>query len=169
MDSKELNKVLKGRAIELGLCEKWQSEWDKEETKQELIEKYLKGIDFCISHDYPKLEFIKAYFPKNLLFQNGIFVDDKVDAINIKTAVLLGESSGKVRYEGLRAGSVYVRHSSVLRIEAVEGARVFVEIYDDCIVTVTADEHSKVFIYQHGGHVKSDGNVIIRDKTKGGQ
>lgn len=164
METKELNKSLRLRARELGLCDKWYDGWDKGSTRQELIDKYLEGIDFCIANDYPKLEFIKAQFPQKLLFVNGIFVDDKVDAVNLKTAVLLGESSGKLYYNGLYTGNVYVRHSSVLQIEAVGGARVFVEVYDNALVTVAADSESKVFVYWHGGSVKTDGSVVVRDR-----
>lgn len=169
METKELNKTLRDRARELGLCDLWYKEWDKKSTKQELIDKYLNGIDFCIAHDYPTLPFIKEYFPKNLLLQNGIFLDDKVDAYNLLRAVLLGYSTGEIRIDGLRSCDIYVRHQSELIVTATGGARVFVEMYEDSKVTAAADADSKVFIYLHGGEATGDANVKIRDKRKAGE
>ena len=127
--------MLRDRARELGLCNQWYKGWKKEESKQELIDKYIRGIDFCIEHDYPKLDFVRAYFSKKILNSNGV-------------------------------GNVYVRHESKAVIKAVEGAKVFVETYEGCSVEAFADEHSRIFLYKHGGSVKTEGNVIIRDKVR---
>lgn len=169
MNTKEFNRTLRDRARQLGLCDQWYDQWDRNETKQELIEKYLKGIDFCIKHDYPNLDFVRAYFSKSLLISNGIFLDENVDASNLKTAVLLGESRGVLRYDGLRTGNVYVRHQSELQIEATDGARVFIETYEGCKVHVVATGNSKAFVYWHGGEVTHNGNVTVRDKRKAGE
>ena len=128
MENKELNKALRERARELGLCDQWYKEWDKNSSKQELIKKYLDGIDFCIKHNYPNIEFAKAYFPKNLLRLNCIFIDDRFDIQNANKVVTLGKSSGRIQYEGLMTGDVYVRHQSLVEINAKDGARVFVEV-----------------------------------------
>lgn len=168
MEGKELNKVLKARAVELGLCEKWRDEWEKEETKQELIEKYLRGIDFCIQHDYPKLEFIREHFPKKLLEKNGVFINEEIgrrdDVAAKDTVVLLGKSKAELHYDGLSMGNLYVRHHSEVTIVARGWSRVFVECYEDSVVNVKAEDESKVFVYWHGGSVESEGNVHVRDK-----
>lgn len=168
MENKELNKVLKARAIELGLCDKWQDEWDKDETKQELIEKYLRGIDFCIAHDFPKLEFIREYFPKKLLEKNGVFVDEAIgrrdDVAAKETVVLLGRSQAELHYDGLGMGNIYVRHQSEVTIVARGWSRVFVECYEDSVVNVSSEDEGKVFVYQHGGVVNAEGRVLIRDR-----
>lgn len=165
-NTKELNRMLRDRARMLGLCDQWYDGWEKKETKQQLIEKYLRGIDFCIKHDYPNLDFIKANFPKDLLIVNGIFVDENVDASNLKTAVLLGQSKGGIIYNWQRCGNIYLRHNSDLTIEVTDGARVFIEIYEDSHLKVSADNYSKAFVYQHGGTVEAEGNVTVRDKRK---
>lgn len=164
MDNRELNKALRDRARDLGLCDKWYDEWDKDCTRQELIEKYLKGIDFCIKHDYPKLYFIKTFFPNEQLAMNGIFVDENIDALNVNTAVALGKSTGTIRYEGQHAGTIYTRHESSIEVTAMEGARVFVEVWDDSKVKVITDEESKAFVYWHGGEIVRSGNVTVRNR-----
>lgn len=166
MEAKELNAVLKKRARELGLCDKWYKEWDKNETRQELINKYLKGIDFCIEHDYPKIDFMRQNFPKSQLQKNCIFLDDDVEESNLRNAVFLSTTKAMLNYDGLSVGNVYVRHSAKVEITASGDSRVFVETYENCDVNATANERSKIFIYTHGGHVSINGNVIVRDRTK---
>lgn len=43
----ELNKKLREKAILYGLCEQWTNDWSENRNKQELIEMWLRGIDFC--------------------------------------------------------------------------------------------------------------------------
>lgn len=165
MKDKELNKILRDRARELGLCDKWYKEWKGSSSKQELIEKFLRGIDFCIKNDYPKKEFIKAYFPNGLLRENGVFVDDKISGTNLHRTVLLGETCGELKYDGYEVGKVYVRHQSVVKIVACDRARVFVECYDDTKVDAVATDNARIFVYHHGGDLENiSGNVIVRDR-----
>lgn len=164
MNNKELNKTLKTQARSLGLCDEWYDAWKKNESMQELIEKYLRGIDFCIKHDYPSLDFARANFTKDILVKNGIFLDDYVDAHNVQKLVLLGESKGIVFYNESHSGEIYIRHQSELEVVATEGTKIFIETYEQCKLRVTTDRFSKVFVYRHGGEVKAEGNVIIRNK-----
>lgn len=166
MERTELNRVLRDRAVEHGLCEKWRDEWDDGTTVSELIGKYVRGIDFCIAHDYPSVPFIRENFSDKVLRGNGIFVDAEFRADNLPTTVAIGKSSGRVRVIGRKSANVYVRHSSKATIRAMRGARVFVEVYDDANVTVTADAESKAFVYRHGGSVETGGDVTVRDRTK---
>ena len=164
MTDKELNKMLRDRARELGLCDQWYNDWKNRSSKQELIEKFLRGIDFCIKNDYPKKEFIKAYFPKELLRENEVFVDDKIGETNLHRTVLLGTTEGELKYDGYSVGKVYVQHQSVVKITACDRARVFVECYDDTKVEADAKDDSRIFLYQHGGNAEISGNVIVRDR-----
>ena len=169
MNEKELNNLLKRRARELGLCDQWYDDWGDKDSMQQLLEKYLRGIDFCIKHDYPKLEFARKVFPKDILMANGIFLDSSIDASNLVTAVALGESIGILRYHTSRTGNIYVRHHANVRIEVDENSKVFVEAYDNCRVHVVAKGFSKAFVYWHGGEITYEGNVTIRDKRNAGQ
>ena len=62
--SNKLSEELKSQAIGLGLCEQWTNSWGNP-SEQELINKFLHGIDFCIKHDYPTNEYIKKNFDKD--------------------------------------------------------------------------------------------------------
>ena len=58
MKTREISLALKSEAVSLGLCQEWTSKWNNE-SKESLVEKYVKGIDFCIEHNYPSLAFMK--------------------------------------------------------------------------------------------------------------
>ena len=167
MKIKELNKILRTQARELGLCDEWYDGWEKNESIEELLEKYLKGIDFCIKHDYPNIDFVRAHFPKEELRKKGIFLDDNVDGKNISKAVLLGDSTGVILYNGFASCDLYLRHQSEMVVLATDSSKVFIETYENCKLNVIADKFSKVFIYDHGGDITYQGNVIVRNKKAG--
>lgn len=169
MKEKELNNLLRNKARQLGLCDQWYKDWSDNETMQQLIEKYLRGIDFCIKHDYPNLYFARKVFPKDILKANGIFLDSLVDADNLMRSVVIGNSIGVLRYSGNRTGNIYVRHSSEVTIDVKGDSKVFIEAYDHCIVRVACDKDSKAFVYWHGGMIYYGDNVIIRDRRNAGK
>ena len=55
----KLNTELKEKAIAVGLCEQWQSEWNKNWTPKKMVDKYFEGINFCAENHYPDKDFIK--------------------------------------------------------------------------------------------------------------
>jgi len=169
MKEKELNNLLRNKARQLGLCDQWYKDWSDNETMQQLLEKYLRGIDFCIKHDYPNLDFARKVFPRDILIANGIFLDSHIDADNLMRSVVIGNSIGVLRYSGNRTGNIYVRHSSEVTIEVKGDSKVFIEAYDRCIVRVVCDKDSKAFVYWHGGMIYYGDNVIIRDRRNAGK
>ena len=164
MDNKKLNKELRNQARSLGLCDEWYKEWQKNESKQDLIRKYIRGIDFCIMHDYPSLDFARKNFDRRLLCDNGIFLDVMINDKNIPKAILLGNTVGALFYSDDYVGNVYVRHVSNVSIIAKGASKVFVETYENCIVSVKASEEAKVFVYHHSGEISTEGNVVIRER-----
>lgn len=166
MEEKELNKVLRDKAREHGLCDQWFNEWDLNSDKKVLIQKYIKGIDFCIKHDYPSTLFIKEYFDDTFCKQNGIYVDSVEESINPDVAVILGKSNVHLAFRGLVSRNVYVCHQSKVFVEVEDGAKVFIECHGDAEVSVSADDFSKAFVYRYGGYVKTEGNVLVREGEK---
>ena len=124
----------------MGLCKQWTSEWSDGSSRDELVDKFVRGLDFCIEHDWPSVDVMKRDFG---------------DVIQ--------------RYSGNSVGDVYVRHDSRACI-AVNGlARVHVTVYDRGVVSVCCDEDAQCFIYLHGGEVLSlegNGKIVVRDKRK---
>lgn len=143
-----LSETLKQQAVDLGLCRPWTEAWG-DCDQQELIDKYKKGIDFCIDKQYPSNEFIKANFDRALLNANLIFVDEhiRLDDAPSGIYILNGECSGSIRFAPWAAATVYVRHTSNVRIIAGDFAKVFVRLYDEAEVKTEAEESAVVRVY----------------------
>lgn len=163
-----LSNELKTQAIGLGLCEQWTNAWGNP-NKQELINKFLHGVDFCIKHDYPTNEFIKKNFEKEILHRNNIFVDEDVQKRNARQIVVLqGRCTGTLLYDGMTSADVYVRHDSEVTIDCNRLSKVFVSVYDRAKVNVIQNDGASVYVYLHGDEceVKSEGDVMMRRSHK---
>jgi len=158
----DISNELKEKAISLGLCEEWTNEWD-EEDKDTLCEKYVKGIDFCIMHNYPSLKYMKDNFD-GIMQNHGVFVDDNGMKKNLPKAVINGLSIMNMLYDKFSVGTVYLRHDSALNIIAKDNAKVFIFTYDNCILNIKCSDSAIVYVYNHGGSINYDinENILVR-------
>lgn len=143
-----LSETLKQQAVDLGLCRPWTEAWG-DCDQQELIDKYKKGIDFCIDKQYPSNEFIKANFDRDLLNANLIFVDEYLDFDMMPSGIYIlnGECSGSIRFAPWTAVTVYVRHKSNVTIIADDFAKVFVRVYDEANAKVVELDEAVIKVY----------------------
>lgn len=134
MEGKELSVTLREMARSQGLCNEWYGEWKDETDVDELLEKYVRGIDFAIEHDYPSLEFARKYFAskpmKEALHRHNIYLDEEVNLVESNSGVwvLLGKCTGRITFDAWAVANVYVRHESNVRIDAEDLSRVFVSV-----------------------------------------
>lgn len=157
---------LKQLAISNGLCQQWTDEWDSNSSDDILILKFLRGIDFCVKHNYPSVGYIETHFDKELLHQYGIFVNEEVFTPDTQMWVFNGSCYGNVKVEFGQSRDIYIRHDSNIEIVADGRCSVFIQVYDSAKVKVSASNGAKVFVYQHGGDITTIGNVTIRDKRR---
>lgn len=159
---KDISKELKNEAVGLGLCTEWTKEWGNP-TKDELVDKYVRGIDFCIEHNYPSCEYMKKHFD-GIMQKHGVFVDDEIDLKNIRIVIANGKTSGAIVCDSYSVGTIYARHDSDLTIEASGNAFVTIETYDNCKVSVFQRDKAKVFVYNHGGNIQTSGKVVVKNR-----
>lgn len=147
-----ISEVLKQQAISLGACKKEIESWS-DLSQQELIDKYRKCLDFCVSRQYPSNEFIKANFSRKLLNDNLIFVDEHIELDNALNGVYIinGECSGNINFPQWSAATVYIRHSSRVEINVGDFGKVFVRLYDDAEVDTTRGENAICRVYDRRG------------------
>lgn len=143
-----LSETLKQQAVDLGLCRPWTEAWG-DCDQQELIDKFVKGIDFCLERNWPTPEFIKANFDRVLLNANHIFVDEhiRLDDAPSGIYILNGECSGSIRFAPWTAATVYVRHKSNVTIIANDFAKVFVRVYDEANAKVVELNDAVIKVY----------------------
>ena len=164
---KSLNHQLRSLARDKGLCDKWFKEWsDENYSLQQLIDKYIEGIDFCITNKYPSNEYIKTNFPQELLRKNGILVDDKWALLNPTYAVLLGKSLSTIRLNGRKVSQLYIQESSRAEIHIKDLAHVVIHLYDNAKIHIVCDNNmNKPLVVLHKGTRKR--NISFEFKGNG--
>ena len=167
MNNKELNSILKERARSLGLCDQWFGEWKSDESQDELVEKYKKGLDFSIKRDYPGNDFIKKYFDSNILHRHNVYVDERVPVKGESGVwVINGQCNGVIVFDEWSAATLYIRHNSKLKVVCAGHSKVFISVFDQSEVEVYSMENSCVYVYKNGERCKcvtSEG-VRVREK-----
>ena len=147
----KLNKDLRDAAIRFGLCTEWTNDWSENHNKQELIEMWLRGIDFAISHNYPSNEFIKENFSAELLKENNVFIDSIIREYNLnRIAMACGNSEGELVFDRFSSCDMYIRHTSKVHFDVSQVAKVFINLYDNAEITIKQSDIAKVYVYLHG-------------------
>ena len=157
-----ISEELKKQAVSLGLCSEWTTGWGYPD-KGDLCKKYVDGIDFCIEHDYPSVDYMIENFD-GVMQSYGIFVDDVISKKNIPFAVLNGATKATIKLDGYAASRIYLRHDSELELVALDNSKTFVSVYDDAKLTVLATGSAKVYVYAYGSRCKINGNAIVKRK-----
>lgn len=158
-----ISEDLKKQAIGFGLCEDWTNEWANP-SKDELLKKYVRGIDFCIEHNYPSCYYMKDNFD-GIMQKYGVFVDDVVDGKNYNELICNGKTTGKVVYDNYNVCNwMYLRHDSDMEIEVTENAYVTIHLYDNAKLKVRNTSTRRVVVFRHGGTVNYSGNVVVKER-----
>lgn len=167
MDNKELNNSLRNLARSLGLCDQWFGEWKENESQDELVKKYKRGIDFAIKNEYPSNDFIKNNFDKDILHEHHVYVDESIPVKGESGVwVMNGQCDGVILFDEWSAATLYVRHNSKLKVVCAGHSKVFISVFDQSEVEVYSMENSCVYVYKNGERCKcvtSEG-VRVREK-----
>ena len=151
MEISEINRILRNKAVKTWLCEEWQQTvWNRELSYGELLDIFIRGFDFSVKYDWLDYDFCKEVFPQEELHGHHIYVDEDVDIEGESGYyVFLGDCRGRLVLDGLKATTVYIRHTSHVDIVATGGARVSVRYYDGSTGNVHSDEFSRVKQINH--------------------
>lgn len=151
MTQKELSIVLRELACnqKTPLCKEWTDEWQDDTHIDILLDKFIKGHDFCIENDYPPLDFCRKNFDVDDLHRHNIYLDEEVEIEADRSGyyVFLGNCKGTLTVDGFVAVTVYVRHDSNINVEAFNGCKVFVSYYEQSNGECSHDGWSKIKKY----------------------
>lgn len=126
----ELIQQLKADGMEKGLCRMWQMKLRVGMTTEELANLYIQGIDFCISENYPTLDFLREHF-RGKCEPFGVFVDDDVPTTkNVPDMVLNGACRAMLEYDGYSVSRLYMRHTSEVAVIVSGNAVLTIDIFD---------------------------------------
>lgn len=144
--AKELAKQAKSK----GICEDWHKELKSMTDKRAMIDMYIRGIDFCLSNDYPANDYIRDNF-KGVMEEKGVFLDDNITLVNFRRCVALGKTKGSIKITQYKVCEVFAKHQSQLDIIAEDNAFIEIDMFDDSIVSITSKGNAKVHINHYGG------------------
>ena len=130
-----IQEQLKNEAISLGLCQEWQNKWGDPDVDT-LCDKFIRGLDFCIKHDFPKVEYIIANFSEQDLSRNGIYVEGKHEAKAQKHIVVMGDADVDIYVPEYSICDIYARHDSKVRLHLDDRSWGYITVLDNATVEV---------------------------------
>lgn len=158
----DLINQLKADGTEKGLCRQWRMKLQQGMSVEALASLYIKGIDFCISEDYPTLDFLRKHF-KGSCEPYGVFVDDEVKERNAPDVVLNGDCKAILEYDGFTVSRIFARHNSQGAVNVSDHAIVTVDSFDNSYLAIaTAGGNAQVIVNIYGNaRVEAFGSGII--------
>ena len=159
----ELKKQLKQDGIAKGLCSQYQGLIDRSQSIEDLVRLFIRGIDFCIKHNYPTLEFMREHF-KGISEPYGGFVDDDIPELrNMPDVVLNGHCRAFLEYDGYTVARVVARHNSEGAVNVSERSVVTIDAFDNVKLNVAVSGNdAKVYVNKYGdAQVECIGQGII--------
>lgn len=161
-----LNKDLKDQAVALGLCGDWQKLWGKDWSREKMVERMYKGLDFCLQYHYPSNDFILKHFDLDFRRKSNVFVNDKYSVVNPKESLVLGTSDVTFRYNGHSYGNIHIRDNSSAKVIARNLSLVIVHLYENASVTVEQYDNAKVVLVKHSTnvHIAAPSNIKVREE-----
>lgn len=147
----EVVRELKNDGIAKGLCRQWQMKLKDELDVEDLSKLFIQGIDFCISENFPTLDYFRTHF-KGKCEEFGIFIDDEVsDLVDSPDVVLNGHCKAMLRYSGYTVARIFARHNSEAAVNVANNAIVTIDAFDDTnLVVATAGSDTQVFVNLYG-------------------
>lgn len=163
MTDKELSVTLRASAVEHGLCDEWRNEWKGNSTPQELINKYLRGVDFALANHWPSNDFIKENFNKDILIKNNIIVDMKRSVLNPRICVVLGSSEVNIRLNSQHPSVIYIRDNANVTIYVHCNEKIIVHTFENASIKVIPGEiyTPDVLILKHSKNTTVDVPVSV--------
>jgi hypothetical protein len=167
---KQLSKYILHKAIQAGICQDWALKIGQTDNKDELLDMYIKGIDFCLDHNFPSNEDLLK-FGGELLVKHGIWVDEEVTSENPGYLVLLGASNGVILVGDYTVSQLYIKHNSIATVACSGNSFTVIDCFDNSIVSITASGNCKVLINSYGSakvvhECQGSAVVKIRNKNK---
>lgn len=165
----ELSKELAALARENNICKEWHDELLSLKDKDAMCEMYLRGIDFCLSNNYPGNDFIRSHF-KGSMERHGVFLDENIKVENKPKCVCLGACSGTVVVDNYNTCELFVKDNSEITLEAGGNAFVMVDVFDKSKLMINARDKAKVCVNHYDGMVTESATDVamikIREKNK---
>jgi len=159
---------LKKDGINKGLCRLWQMKLKSGLDIEALSKLFIQGIDFCISEDYPTIDYLRTHF-KGRCEPYGIYIDDTIQGLtNIPDIALNGSCKADLNYTGYSVSRIYIRHQSEANINVSGHAILTIDVFDNANIKLHANGNSKILVYLYGKAkcINSGKGILIKKYNK---
>lgn len=148
------------------MCREFSDILKKTNDREQIIDIFFDGINYCLINDFPGREFIKKEFGE-LLECRHIYLDKTID-VDTNKVVVLGKSTGTIRANDYSVNEHFIAHDSVINIEAKDHSFTIVDVYDLAHVVINVADSAKVVVNKYGGVVSYNrsgfGKITIKNK-----
>lgn len=146
-----------------GLCDEWHRQLLGYTDKHDMVAMYIRGLDFCLSNDYPSNDFIRTHF-SGVAEEYGVYVDALgLALVNPRRIIALGSTSGKATISDCSVADVYLKGDSKIELEVYGDAVVTIDVFDRAELSVSVRDRASVYITRYQGankvHAKSHGDA----------
>ncbi|WP_312357351.1 hypothetical protein [Empedobacter sp.] len=138
------------RAKQNEICEEWAVKMENAQTLDELLDMYIKGIDFSFSTEFLSNDFMRRNI-KGKMEHKGIFLDDSVDLHNNRDIVCLGDSRLNYLADEFSVTQMYLRDNSKARLVVRDSAFVMIDIFDNVQLEIEASDKANVRVNCYKG------------------
>lgn len=148
------------------MCAKFKNSWGKP-TTEDLCHRMFAGMDFCIEHDWPKVETMKELFDADEAAKYGVYFADGMSKHQEHVCVL-GEAEVHIYVKPFGLCDVYARHNSKVHLHLGEKAFCYVSILDNSRLHVDSKADNAVLKASYFGGTIETPELFdtIHDKTK---
>lgn len=164
-----LSNELAKQAKKKGICQDWYNDLRTTQDKEKLLDLYIRGIDFCLSNDYPSNEYIRSNFV-GIMGRHGIHLDENISIASERRVIALGKCYGNVETNNYDTCEVFVKHDSEIVVTANGNSFVMVDVFDNGRLSVTAHGNAKVCVNHYGGEIVyskyENAQIKIREKNQ---
>lgn len=125
-------------AKEAEICSGYLDRLHATHTPSALIEMYYRGTDFCISNQFPSREILERYMEREANEAN-IYLRGEHTIVGAKRSIVRGTAHVEATCRGGEIFSAHVTEEGFLRIKALYGSTVFVDVYEGAGLSINFD------------------------------
>lgn len=138
------------RAKQNEVCEEWAIEMQNSTNLDQLLDMYIKGIDFTFSTEFLSNDFMRRNL-KGKMEHKGIYLDETLNIQNQRSIVCLGDT--RLNYLGneYSVSQMYLRDEVKAKLVIKDSAFVMIDIFDNVQLEIEASSKANIRVNCYKG------------------
>lgn len=149
MELYKLRKALAAEAKAAGICREWHARILRANSREVLLDLFVRGLDFAISNDFPSDKLAGEF--SDLAPHVGVFINQPILDRYITKRLIARDAEGTATFDGFTAGEVYALRGAEVEVIAKANAYVTISVEKGAKVHAIAIDNAKIVIADHGG------------------